>query len=178
MKTLDAGLKKGLQDLCSEDRESRDSWGNMFYWESLKSPAVLPAAATLLANNGARLCMITALARSTQEHPGVYIDYHFAVDGNTVSLIVHLDDEGENAEVPTITPWFRNADWHEREFSELFGIKVRGNTNPNRLFLDPEIDAGALRNIVPLTVMMNGACTKDLWEKVMEANQESKGDNA
>ena len=31
-----------------------------------------------------------------------------------------------------------------------------------------------LRQIVPLTVMMNGACTRDLWERVMLANQEDR----
>ena len=74
--------------------------------------------------------------------------------------------------VPTITPWFRNADWNEREFAELFDVHVDGNTNPKRLFLDPEIDEGILNEVIPLTIMMNGACTKDMWERIMEVNAE------
>lgn len=171
---LDAALRTGLQGLCSEDRESQDSWGNYFYWESLKSPAVLPDAAKLLADHDARLCMITALSRTALKTPGVFLEYHFALNGNTISLIVHLDDAGDNSQAPTITPWFRNADWFEREIIELFDIKIRGQNNPERLFLDPGIDAGALRNIVPLTAMMNGSCSKDLWESVMEANHLTK----
>ncbi|MFQ9489669.1 MAG: NADH-quinone oxidoreductase subunit C [Bilophila wadsworthia] len=58
--------------------------------------------------------------------------------------------------MPTITPWFRNADWNEREFAELFDVHVDGNTNPKRLFLDPEIDEGILNEVIPLTIMMNG----------------------
>ena len=93
-----------------------------------------------------------------------------AVHGYTVTVTVPLDP-AENS-VPTITPWFRNADWNEREFAELFDVHVDGNTNPKRLFLDPEIDEGILNEVIPLTIMMNGACTKDMWERIMEVNAE------
>lgn len=171
---LDARLKDGLWGLSSTERESRDAWGNTFYWAELNSPGDLPAAAALLAEHGARLCMITALTRSTYaEVPALYLEYHFDVSGATVTAIVSLEhDEADG--VPTITPWFRNADWHERECAELYGLQVRDNPNPNRLFLDPSLEVGVLRQIVPLTVMMNGACTRDLWERVMLANQEDR----
>ena len=90
--------------------------------------------------------------------------------GYTVTVTVPLDP-AENS-VPTITPWFRNADWNEREFAELFDVHVDGNTNPKRLFLDPEIDEGILNEVIPLTIIMNGACTKDMWERIMEVNAE------
>lgn len=171
---LDPDLRKALWELSSEERESLDAWGNGFYWASLNSPELLPAAAKLLAETDARLCMVTALSRFSATDPIVFVEYHFDVNGHTVTLIVHLNKEetDQNAEIPTITPWFRNADWHEREFSELYGVKVKGNANPKRLFLDSSIEEGVLKGLVPLTVMMNGACTKDMWERVMEANQE------
>ena len=53
-----------------------------------------------------------------------------------------------------------------------FDVHVEGNTNPKRLFLDPEIDEGILNEVIPLTIMMNGACTKDMWERIMEVNEE------
>lgn len=165
---LDARLKNVLRGLSSSERESNDTWGNTFYWTELNSPDDLPAAAAALAEHGARLCMLTALTRSVAS--ALFLEYHFAVGGATVTLIVSLkDDQG----VPSITRWFRNADWHEREAAELHGVKVRDNPTPRRLFLDPSLDEGVLRQIVPLTVMMNGACSKDLWERVMIANQET-----
>lgn len=168
---LDPGLREGIWKMSSAERESRDSWGNGFYQARLNGPEALPEAARLLADGGARLCMVTALTRSTYADPVVFLDYHFDVGGVTVTLVVPLDPDTEEREVPTITPWFRNADWHEREFSELYGVRVRGNANPRRLFLDPSIDEGVLGQIVPLTVMMNGVCTRDMWERVMLANQ-------
>lgn len=170
---LDASLKKALGSLSSEERESRDSWGNGFYWATLPDAEKLPEAAALLADHHARLCMISALTRSVYTDPVVFLDYHFDVHGFIVTLLVPVGKKESSAEVPTITPKFRNADWHEREISELFGVHFRGNVNPNRLFLDPTIDAGILRDIVPLTVMMNGTCSKDLWEHVMQANESS-----
>lgn len=173
---LDAGLKNALWGMSSTERESDDAWGNPFYWAELNSPDDLPAAASLLAEHNARLCMLTALTRSTYSDPILFLEYHFDVDGATVTLIVSLEHK-EDRGVPTITPWFRNADWHEREAAELYGVRVRGNPNSRRLFLDPSLDAGVLRQIVPLTVMMNGACTRDLWERVMLANQEDSPDH-
>ena len=37
-----------------------------------------------------------------------------------------------------------------------------------RLFLDEELDAGILNEAVPLSIMMNGACTTDLWERILK----------
>lgn len=168
---LDPSLLRELLELSTEERFSKDSWGNGFEWLTLKSAAELPAAASVLARYRARLCTVTALNRQLAD-PVTTLDYHFDVRGCTVTLTVPLDP-AENS-VPTITPWFRNADWNEREFAELFDVHVNGNTNPKRLFLDPDIDEGILNEVIPLTIMMNGACTKDMWERVMEMNSESE----
>ena len=144
-RSINPELVKGLVELASEERHNWDSWGNGFEWVTLMNAGQLPEPVTTLA-------------------------YHFDVHGYTVTVTVPLDP-AENS-VPTITPWFRNADWNEREFAELFDVHVDGNTNPKRLFLDPEIDEGILNEVIPLTIMMNGACTKDMWERIMEVNAE------
>ena len=168
-RSLDAALLRALRELATEERHNKDSWGNGFEWVTLKSNAELPAAAALLAEHRARLCTVTALNKQLAE-PITTLAYHFDVRGYTVTITVPLDP-AENS-VPTITPWFRNADWNEREFAELFDVHVEGNTNPKRLFLDPEIDEGILNEVIPLSIMMNGACTKDMWERIMEVNDE------
>ena len=168
-RAINPELVSGLLKLASEERHSKDSWGNGFEWVTLNSAADLPAAAALLAEHGARLCAVTALNKQLAE-PITTLAYHFDVHGYTLTLTVPLDP-AENS-VPTITPWFLNADWNEREFAELFDVHVDGNTNPKRLFLDPDIDEGILNEVIPLTIMMNGACTKDMWERIMEVNTE------
>jgi NADH:ubiquinone oxidoreductase 27 kD subunit len=77
--------------------------------------------------------------------------YHFELDGVIYNMTVTLN--GEWPTVPSITPLFANADWHEREMMELYGIQVTGHPNPTRLFLDEELDAGILNEAVPLSIM-------------------------
>jgi Ni,Fe-hydrogenase III component G len=66
-----------------------------------------------------------------------------------------------------------NADWHEREMMELLGVSITGHPNPTRLFLDEELDAGILNEVVPLSVMMNGASTTDLWEHILKDKEQN-----
>lgn len=166
---LDPALVSGLMKLASQERSKQDTWGNGFHWVLLNRTADLPAAAALLAAHDARLCTVTALHREISDHI-LYMAYHFDVHGYMVTVTVSLDTEPHS--VPTITPWFRNADWNERECAELYGVHVEGTPRSERLFLDPAKDEGILNEIIPLTVMMNGACTKDLWERVMLMNKE------
>ena len=113
----------------------------------------------------ARLCMTTAYNRRQLSEPMQEVCYHFELDGVVYNMTVTLN--GEWPTVPSITPLFANADWHEREMMELYGIQVTGHPNPTRLFLDEELDAGILNEAVPLSIMMNGACTTDLWERIL-----------
>ena len=91
------------------------------------------------------------------------------------NLIKNVTLTAEHNTVPSITPLFANADWHEREMMELYGIRVANQPNPRRLFLDEELDAGILNEAVPLSIMMNGACTTDLWERILK---EKEGERA
>ena len=113
-RSINPELVKGLVDLASEERHNWDSWGNGFEWVTLMNAGQLPAAAALLAKHEARLCTVTALNKQLAE-PVTTLAYHFDVHGYTVTVTVPLDP-AENS-VPTITPWFRNADWNERESS-------------------------------------------------------------
>ena len=167
---LDAALETRLENISSETRHSTDAWGNRFLWCDCSSAAPLTQAAELLASAGARLCTVTAMVRELYTNPVTFLAYHFDVHGVTVTVTVRLDPVDNT--VDSITPYFANADWNEREFAELYDIRVRGNANPKRLFLDPDIEEGILNEVIPLTVMMNGACTKDMWERVMEKSQD------
>ena len=166
--SLSSALETALEVLSLESRHSKDAQGNAFAWFTLKSPDLLPRVATVLASHQARLCTATCYARDRLSDPQNDIAYHFDVNGHTITVIAQLDPL--SMAVPTITPWFRNADWNEREFIELYDIHVEGQPNPRRLFLDPSISEGVLNEAIPLTIMMNGACTKDLWERVMTEN--------
>ena len=56
-------------------------------------------------------------------------------------------------------------------FSAVFGIFETGDFHV-AIPVEGEIDEGILNEVIPLTIMMNGACTKDMWERIMEVNAE------
>ncbi len=152
---------------------SYDEAGNAFHWYRLGLPKDIIKAAQWIADAAGRLGMITAYNREHLQDPVHEVCYHFEIQGTIINITVLLDRE--HHEVPSITSIFANADWHEREMMELYDIAVLNQPNPRRLFLSPELDGGILGEAVPLSIMMNGACTIDLWERILKdrASQEN-----
>jgi NADH-quinone oxidoreductase subunit C len=51
----------------------------------------------------------------------------------------------ENPEVDSVAEIWRTANWHERETSEMFGIKFIGHPDPRRLLLPADWEGHPLR---------------------------------
>jgi NADH:ubiquinone oxidoreductase subunit C len=92
------------------------------------------------------------------------INYHFDVDGDTLTVVVYVPFGGE---VASLTPLYRAADWPEREMMELYSIVVCNHPDPRRLFIDPAIDGAVLERLIPFSALVNSATTKGLWEKIL-----------
>ncbi len=163
-----AKLIDSLSELATEAnaiQHSADSFGNAYHWFRLNEPDLLTDAAKLLHQANARLAMAVAYNRHQNVQKLQAVCYEFVLDGIVYNITCELSPE--HPSVPSITPIFANADWHEREMIELYGIKVTGHPNPRRLFLDEKLDQGLLGEIVPLSIMMNGASSTDLWERIL-----------
>jgi Ni,Fe-hydrogenase III component G len=154
-----------------------DTYGNEYGWYHLLTPRFLSRAAKHLAAEGARLTMITAYNRRRLTDPVQDVAYHFEV-GKSVLYTLTVTLDRECPAVESITPIFANADWHEREMRELYAVQVDGHPNPRRLFLDDSIEAGILGEAVPLSIMMNGACSTDLWEKILKDRAQAERQSA
>ncbi|MBQ7738134.1 MAG: NADH-quinone oxidoreductase subunit C [Desulfovibrionaceae bacterium] len=167
-------LIDALSALCAGEEQIRhttDFYGNGYHWFKLENSSRIKDAAKILKGFRARLIMISAYEDKQLEQIVKELCYHFDVEGVVYNLTVT-----QNAEwpiVPSITPDFANADWHEREMMELYQIKVTDHPNPKRLFLDETLDAGQLSKAIPLSIMMNGASSKDLWERILEGKEHS-----
>lgn len=150
---------------------TNDVRANPFGWLRLDTPERLADAAECLAGR-ARLCTVTAYAEE-RDDPGARcrIAYHFVAGDTLITITVPVYDPEtlETLSVPSITPWFLNADWNEREFMEMFNISITGHPNPKRLFLDERLDAGIMSRLIPFSAMANGAASNTLWERVLEA---------
>lgn len=129
-------------------------------------PSLLLPVAEALAGRGGRLSMITASLRLKGPRRRE-VAYHFDLDGATVTVTVSLPLE--QAELPSLTRLFRNADWHERELMELYDVAVIGHPDPRPLFIDRSAGKQVFERLVPYSSFTNGATAKELWERVQAA---------
>jgi hypothetical protein len=168
---------------------TRDEKHNYFGWLRLDDPCQLPAAAAALAAAGARLATISAYAENRRDPArSLMMLYHFSLGGTLLNVQARLyrllGDQAEVLAVPSITPWFFNAAWPERECYEMYKVEITGLEIPDkeveakygkpkparmrRLFLDESIEAGVMTSLIPFSALVNGATTKDLWERVTQ----------
>lgn len=168
----DPQVIEGLSKLCrsqADIQHTEDKFGNFFHWFQLETPDRILDAARILKAAGARLAIIAAYNAGKKPGPMHNACYEFVIAGTVYSTTVVMDEA--HPSVPSITPLFANADWHEREMMELYGIKITDHPDPKRLFLDEELDKGLLGQVVPLSVVMNGASSTDLWERIMASRE-------
>ena len=155
MKSLHVTLNEATKSLALR---CQFEYGHDSLWCKISDKNLLLQVAEILQSMDARVCMITAYA--LQEN--FELVYHFDVKGEMVNIKLHISDKS----VPSITPLFKSADWTERELSEIYGITILSHPNPQRLFLDESIKDDVLKEYYSLSSAMNGALSKDLWEKV------------
>lgn len=147
-----------------------NNYNNLYAWLKLENPNQLTEAAEVLQKLHARLCTIAAYTEDrSNEAKKQAIAYHFAIQDILFCVTVQIYDKEtlEPIAVPSITSYFRNADWNEREFMEMYNIKIINHPNPKRLFLDERLDAGIMTQLIPFSSMVHGTGSKNLWEQVM-----------
>jgi NADH-quinone oxidoreductase subunit C len=59
------------------------------------------------------------------------------------------DEEGEGAEVPSLTAIWASANWMEREAYDMMGVKFSGHPDLRRILLYPEFEGYPLRKDYP-----------------------------
>ncbi len=137
-------------------------------WLTLTDMADLASAVRALKALGARLSVITAFVRT--DSGASPLAYLFDVNGSNVTIKLTVA-AGEAVE--TIVPLFRNADWLEREFMELYDVKVGGRLNSKRLFLDESVDSHVMERLIPLSVLANAASTTILFDRIAATQEDA-----
>jgi NADH-quinone oxidoreductase subunit C len=99
------------------------------------APGQVVAAAELLNRHGFSIDTITGVDWLAEGQMEVIYDYlHFAV---SLRVAVRARVPRDHPEIPTISPVFPGANWHERETHDFFGIRFAGHPNLTP-FLLPE----------------------------------------
>jgi NADH-quinone oxidoreductase subunit C len=99
---------------------------------------------------------IAEAARRAKEHELLRFDYLRCLSGvdyqaDGVEVVYHLFSTrllqkcvlkarlpGEGHSLPTVTPVWAGADWHERETAEMFNISFDGHPRPEPLLLEKD----------------------------------------
>lgn len=71
--------------------------------------------------------------------------YHLYSIPYNHSLVLKVELERENPELPTVSIVWRTADWHEREAYDMFGIKFANHPDPRRILLPADWEGFPLR---------------------------------
>lgn len=71
--------------------------------------------------------------------------YRFSALGEPLRVTVRVRAPRNEPVLPTLTGLYRGALWPEREFAEMFGVRMEGHPDPRHLLLPEDWDGHPLR---------------------------------
>lgn len=96
------------------------------------------------------LSSCTAVDYWPEVEPRFHVVYQFYSVDDNITLRLRVPVSGSNAMVPTIERIYPNANWHERELWDMFGIKVEGHSDLRRILMPYDWEGHPLRKDYPL----------------------------
>ena len=82
--------------------------------------------------------------------PRFKIVYQLYSLANKEFIELNVSLPGESAEISTIERVYPNANWHEREVFDMFGITFRDHSDPRRIIMPFDWEGHPLRKDYPL----------------------------
>jgi NADH-quinone oxidoreductase subunit C len=114
-----------------------------YHLDATVAPPQVVVAAEILDKNGFGLDAITGVDWIAQQEMEIVYDY-FHPETN-LRVVVRTRVPRANPELPTISPVFPGANWHERETHDFFGIRFLGHPNLTPLLLPEDATFHPLR---------------------------------
>lgn len=92
----------------------------------------------------------TAVDYWPQQEPRFHVVYQVRSIQNNLLLSLRVPVSGLNPSLPTIEAVFPNANWHEREIWDMFGIRFEGHSDMRRILMPYDWEGHPLRKDYPL----------------------------
>ncbi len=96
-----------------------------------------------------RLSTVTAVDRHPDE-PRFDVVYHLHSLARNSRVRLKCRLPGGEAEIDSVVPVWRSANWYEREVFDLFGIAFRGHPDLRRIMMPDDWDGHPLRKDYPI----------------------------
>ena len=127
--------------------ESREAFGETTL---VVDPArILDACRALKGQGFERLASVTAVDRYPLE-PRFEVVYHVHSIARNQRLRLKCRISSSAAEIDSLYPVWRSADWYEREVFDLFGIAFRGHPDLRRILMPEDWAGHPLRKDYPV----------------------------
>ena len=84
------------------------------------------------------------------QEPRFEMVYHLYSIRNTQRLRIKARLSGEDLQVDSLTPLWKNANWLEREVYDMFGVNFKGHPDLRRIFMYDGFEGYPLRKDFPL----------------------------
>ncbi|MEI8131250.1 MAG: NADH-quinone oxidoreductase subunit C [Leptolinea sp.] len=94
--------------------------------------------------------METAVDYWPQISPRFHIVYQLCSLQHNIQLRVRVPLDGNSPSLPTIEGIYPNANWHEREIWDMFGIRFDGHSDLRRILMPADWAGHPLRKDFPL----------------------------
>jgi NADH-quinone oxidoreductase subunit C len=112
----------------------------------------LIAALTSLRDNYSfeMLEMETAVDYWPKTSPRFHMVYQVCSLEHNVQLRIRVPLDGNSPSIPTVEGIYPNANWHEREIWDMFGIRIEGHSDLRRILMPADWAGHPLRKDYPL----------------------------
>lgn len=96
------------------------------------------------------LADLTASDYWPQMEPRFHVVYQVRSVAKNLIITLRVPVSGEEPAIPTVEGVYPNANWHERELWDMFGIHISGHSDLRRILLPHDWEGHPLRKDYPL----------------------------
>ena len=147
-------MKEQLKNAIQALKEKFDCEENVYRGEHtlfVEASDIVEASQILRDEFGFNLlASLTATDYWPKENPRMQISYQFYSIEHKIYLRLRVPLTGDDLNLPTIEKLYPNANWHERELYDMFGISFDGHSDLRRILMPHDWEGHPLRKDYPL----------------------------